>query len=56
MQINAYNLLFFLDMAKMRQQMEEEIKAQLMANQEAMADMDWDTKVSVYINNPIHSV
>lgn len=30
----------------MKKDMEEEIRAQLMANQEAMSDMDWDSKVS----------
>lgn len=35
-----------VDIAKMKRQMEEEIRAQLLANQEAMADMDWDTKVT----------
>nr|XP_054748335.1 kinesin-like protein KIF28 isoform X2 [Lytechinus pictus] len=29
----------------MKKQMEEEIRAQLMANQEAMSDMDWDTRL-----------
>ena len=33
-------------MEAMKKQMEEEIRAQLMANQEAMSDMDWDSKVS----------
>ncbi|XP_072169328.1 kinesin-like protein KIF28P [Diadema setosum] len=31
----------------MKKQMEEEIRAQLMANQEAMSDMDWDSKLKV---------
>ncbi|XP_030831067.1 kinesin-like protein KIF28P isoform X3 [Strongylocentrotus purpuratus] len=29
----------------MKKQMEEEIRAQLMANQEAMSDMDWDSRL-----------
>lgn len=33
------------DLEKMKKQMEEEIRAQLLANQEAMNDMDWDTKL-----------
>ena len=35
-----------VDIAKMKKQMEDEIRAQLLANQEAMADMDWDSKVT----------
>ena len=38
--------LIISDLEKMKKQMEEEIRAQLLANQEAMNDMDWDTKVS----------
>ncbi|KAJ8041556.1 Kinesin-like protein KIF28P [Holothuria leucospilota] len=33
------------EIEKMRKEMEEEIRAQLMANQEAMNDMDWDSKL-----------
>ncbi|XP_071824596.1 kinesin-like protein KIF28 isoform X3 [Apostichopus japonicus] len=33
------------ELEKMKKDMEEEIRAQLMANQEAMSDMDWDSKL-----------
>lgn len=38
-------LTFFSEIEAMKKQMEEEIRAQLMANQEAMSDMDWDSRV-----------
>jgi hypothetical protein len=38
------------ELEKMRKQMEEDIRAQLMANQAMLADNDqsWDDKVSMY--------
>ena len=40
-------MIYFLEIEAMKKQMQEEIRAQLMANQEAMSDMDWDSKVGI---------
>ena len=44
------------ELARMRQQMEEEIRAQLMANQEMLNDneQDWNEKVSGTLSVPDH--
>ena len=44
-----FNLFFISEIEKMKKQMEEEIRAQLIANQADLEGMDWDQKLKEVI-------